>query len=116
MPGTDGVTAIRLCGGRGQIEFRLIIGMDSIERLALLDPVADLAEQSDAGALVEWRPCGAGEAVQLEAVDLGDRAVVRGGDIEGQLADVVAAGGGTLRVNNILHFLERRAVVEQFAG
>ena len=90
--------------------------MDPIERLALLDAIADLAEEPDAGALVDRRAGGPGQAVELQAVDLGNRAVVGGSDIEGQLADVVAAGRGALGIDDLLHFLQRRAAVEQFAG
>src|SRR4029079_14271157 len=116
MPGTDGVTAVRPRGGRGEIEFRLIIGMDPIKRLALLDAIADLAEQPDAGALVDRRAGGPSQAVELKAIDLGNRTVGVGGDVEGQSTDVVTAVRGALCVDDTLHCFQRRTAVEQFAG
>ncbi len=116
MPGADGVSAVARCSRDGKIEFGLVVGVNSIERLALLDAIADLAEQLDAGALVDRRARGPRQAVQLQAVDLGNGAVIGGTDVEGQLADIVAAGRGSLRVDDFLHFLQRRAAVEQFAG
>lgn len=112
MPLTDRITGVEPCGSRSKIEFRLVIGMDPIQRLALFDAIADLAEQPDAGALVDRRAGGPGEAVELQAVDLRNRAVVCGGDIEGQPADIVAAVRGPLRVDDPLHFLQRRSAVE----
>ena len=47
---------------------------------------------------------------------LGNDAVVGGEDVEGQRAEIGAAGRGALRVDDLLHLLERRAAVEQFAG
>ena len=73
---TDGVAGSCSCRGRGKIEFGLVIGVNSIERLALLDAIADLAEQFDAGTLVDRRAGGPRQAVQLQAVDLGNRAVI----------------------------------------
>ena len=63
MSGTDGETAICLCGCSSQIEFRLVIGMHPIERLSFLDAVSDLFKQPDAGTLVDRRACGSGEAI-----------------------------------------------------
>ena len=40
-------------------------GVNSVDRFALLDAVADLLEDSDAGALVDRRAGGASEAVEL---------------------------------------------------
>jgi len=47
--------------GAREVEFRLVGGMDAVKRLALLDPVTDLLEHFDAGALVDWRAGGARE-------------------------------------------------------
>src|SRR5439155_2054757 len=116
MPVADGVAAVELGSSGGKIEFRLVISVDSIERLASLDAIADLAEQPDAGALVDRRTGGSGQAVELQAVDFGNRAVVRGCDIEGQFADVGTADREALGVDNALHLLQCRAAVEQFAG
>ena len=107
---------LRRCSRNGKIELGLVIGVNSIERLALLDAIADLAEQLDACALVDRRACGSRQAVQLQAVDLGNGAVIGGADVEGQLADIVAGPRWSLRVDDFLHFLHGRAAVEQFAG
>ena len=63
MAGADSVGAVASCGGDGKIEFRLVVGVDSIERLALLDAIADLAEQLDARALVDRRARGSRQTV-----------------------------------------------------
>ena len=74
----NGIAAVAPGGGDGQIQFRLVVGMDSVERLTLLDPIADLAEQLDAGALVDRGARGSRQPIQLQAIDLGNDAVAIG--------------------------------------
>ena len=91
MPSADDISTVAGCSRNGEIELGLVVGVNSIERLPLLDAIADLAEQLDACTLVDRRACGSRQAVQLQAVNLGNGAVIGGADVEGQLADIVAA-------------------------
>src|SRR6476469_6874859 len=63
IPIIDGVPGVGSGSSRREIVFRLVESVDAVERLALLDPVADLLEQPDAGALVERRARGACQAI-----------------------------------------------------
>ena len=51
----DQIAGVGFRGGHRKIEFRLIEGIDAIERLAFLDAITDLLEDPDAGALVDRR-------------------------------------------------------------
>ena len=112
----DDVAGVGLGAGERQIEFRLVEGIDAVERLALLDPIADLLEHLDAGALVDRRAGGAREPVEPQAVDRLDHAVARRRDVGGQRAEIGAAVGRPLRLDDLVHLLERGAAVEQFLG
>ena len=46
---------------------RAIERLDAVKRLALVDAVADLLEQVDAGTLVDRRACGSRQTVQLRS-------------------------------------------------
>ena len=72
---------------RGKAEVGLERGMDAIERLALLDRIADLLEEVDAGALVDGRAGQPRDARQPEAVDRRNHAVARGHDVVPQVAE-----------------------------
>ena len=96
----EAIAAVHGCGRRRQVVFRLVERVDVIERFALLDAVADLREQADAGALVERRPGGAGEAVQA----LGGAGYTKDWPVERYLRDakLLDIGAGTNEIRRML--------------
>ena len=75
---------------RHETVLRAIERLDAVKRLALVDAVADLLEQVDAGTLVDLRACGSRQPVQLKAVNAGDHTAADGCD--GEITDIGAAG------------------------
>ena len=114
--GADGVAAVAPGGGDSKIEFRLVEGVDSIERLALLDAIADLLNSLMPAPLSIGAPAVRARRFNCRQSMLGNDAVAGGTDVESQFADIVAARRGTLRVDDLLHLLQGRTAVEQLAG
>ena len=81
---------------------RLVEGVDAVERLALIDAVADLLECLDAGALVDRRAGGARQPVEPQAIDRFDEAVARSMDLCGERAKLGCASGRALRVDDLV--------------
>ena len=73
----DQIAWIGLRSGHRKIKFRVIERIDAIERLALLDAITDLLEHLDARALVDRRAGGSRQAIEAQAIDAGDDAIVR---------------------------------------
>jgi hypothetical protein len=89
--------------------------MNPIERLPFLDVITDFSEYPDASAFVDWRACGAGEAIQSQTVNFGNRTVVRCENVESEFADIGAAVRGPLGIDYCLHLPHCRAALEQFS-
>lgn len=81
---------------RHETVLRAIERLDAVKRLALVDAVADLLEQVDAGTLVDRRASGSRQTVQLKAVNAGDHTAADGCDVKGEITDIGAAGCGPL--------------------
>ena len=71
----DHVAGIRFGRRDREVEFRLVEGIDAIERLSLLDVVADLLEHLMPAPLSMGAPAMRARRFKLQAVDAGDRAV-----------------------------------------
>ncbi len=112
----DGVSGVG--GGRTdrEIAFRLVECVNAIERLALLDVVADLLEQPDAGTLVERSASGTCQPVQPQAIDRGDHALMRGLHVKTEMSELGAAIRRALGVDDLLHLLQGHATLEQLAS
>ena len=104
-----------MSGGNRKIEFGSVIGVDAIERLSLLYPIADLLKHLDAGTFVDRRTGSACQAIEPQAVDRLDDPVPLSANVGGQIADIGAAGRWPLSFNDLVHLLERRSGLEQFS-
>ena len=88
------VSLVLCCRRHRQIVFRLVKCEDAIERLALLDAIADLLEDLDARSLVDRGARRSREPIQSQAIDAGNHAIARCRHVDGQQAEIGAADRG----------------------